>query len=167
MYRVINSTEDIFAMAKLSAKYADKSITGEFGDFIYFSRAQHTAGPRIKFNDGGDLKGTLNAPSLTFDSTGPKDIIGDVKKYPLLKQTMYINTVRNFVDAFKSLFLLVWYGYLDESDLQKYFEGSLKWDKLISFIEFPDDVVFDTCESLEDLEKICIKNNLYTFPSRR
>lgn len=167
MLRVIRSSENILAMSKLSEKYADKSITGDFGKFIYFSAAQHSVGPRIKFYGGSNDTSTRNSPAMSFTKDGASSIIGDPKKYPLINKDSYVQKIETFVNKFTPLLLLVWYGHLDEADLQKYFEGSLKWDKLMSYIEVPEDVPAVSCKSISELDEFCIGHDLYTFARRR
>ena len=162
--------DPIFAMAKLTDKYADKSITGEFGKFIYFSKALHSVGPRIKFYGGPTNVNTNDSPSFTFDENGAGEIIGDPKIYPNIKNKTYVNNVRTFINKFYPLLLLVWYGYIDEADLNHYFEGDLDWSVLLSYSEIPHDCILndlETCKDVEEVNQYCKKHNLYTFPSRR
>ena len=168
MKRVIKSAEecesldDILCMAKLSSKYADKSITGEFGDSIYFSKAQHSTGPRIKFYSGGKSHSSRDFPSLTFSVQGVGNIIGDEKNNPYLSDKEYVDNVKAFVHRFLPLLLLTWYYRLDEADLQKYFEGTCSWKSLLSSTEINE---LTSCPNgdIEQLHEICLANDLYTF----
>ena len=166
MKRLVHHDMDIMCMAKLMSEYADKSITGEFGKFIYFSQAQHAVGPRIKFFGGGNNLSTQGAPSLEFNFHGIGKIIGDVKQFPNIQNKKYMKNVYDFVDRFRPLLLLTWYNHLDEGLLQKYFEGSISWKRLMQSTNVPE-LVKCPNQDLETLHELCLKYNLYNFPSRR
>lgn len=166
MKRLIHYDMDIMCMAKLSDKYADTSITGDFGKFIYFSKAQHSVGPRIKFYGGGNNLSTRGAPSLEFNINGVGKIIGDKKIHPNINNTEYVNKVISFVNKFRPLLLLTWYNHMEEDDLQKYFEGSLSWKRLMQSTNIPE-LVKCPNQDLETLHELCLRYNLYNFPARR
>ena len=154
--------DDILCMAKLSSKYADKSITGEFGESIYFSKAQHSTSPRIKFYGGGKSYSSKDFPTLTFSIHGVGNIIGDKKNNPYLSDENYVNNVKSFVSRFLPLLLLTWYYKMDEADLQKYFEGTCSWKSLINSTNISELI---SCPNgdMEQLHEICLANNLYNF----
>lgn len=173
MKKMIRSTEDIFCMAKLSDKYADMNLVGYFDKFIYFSQSQHSVGPRIKFYGGTKASiNSRNAPALTFDKTGPKDVICEQSKSdaPNAYDKDYIEILCKFVNKFLPLLLLVWYEYLDEADLLEYFNGHISWNEIINDVDVMDDDLNQSIHSLKntkELHEFCLNNNLYDFFSRR
>lgn len=171
MKRVIKQQDDIHCMSKLTESYADKSIVGDFGKFIYFSESQHSSGPRIIFY-GGSENNTNDSPTMTFDYTGPKNIIyeGKKKDYPNLNDDSYVEKVKNFVDKFLPYLLLTWYRYLGEEHLLKYFEGGISLEDLMDKIDVSDDELNKKIRSIKDrdeLHKFCLEHDLYNFISRR
>ena len=166
MKRLVYQDMDIMCMAKLSEKYADHSITGDFGNFIYFSKAQHSVGPRVKFYGGGNNLSTKGLPSLEFNVNGVGKVIGDRKLYPNIDDEEYMTKVRGFVDKFRSLLLLIWYNWMEEDDLQHYLEGKLSWKRLMQSTGIPE---LTKCKNgnMEQLHKLCLQCGLYNFPNLR
>ena len=161
----------ILEMAKLIPDYADESLCGDFGEFIYFSPCLDTHGPRVKFYGGTiETSTTRNAPSLAFTNQGVTSLRlqpwMNKKKCPNAYDAEYVAKIENFVHKTLPVLLLVWYYKLDEARALKFFEGSIDLPKLLSYCTGIDESVLDkvkSCSTLSELQDVCIKNNVYTF----
>lgn len=170
MMRILHE-DTILEMSKLTADYADESLCGDFGEFIYFSSCLDSREPRIKFYGGAKETSTLrNAPSLAFTNTG-KTIIEIVpwmnkKNCPNAFNEKYVAKIHNFVQRTLPILLLVWYEKLDEALALEFFNGNVKFKKLLeSLYDLGADVesAVKSSKSLKDLHKICLENNVYKF----
>ena len=155
----------VFGMAKLSEKRADKNLVGEFDRFIYFSGNNGQHGPRLKFYGGkADTDTTKQAPSYSFSKTGPGKVIiqpwMNKKNCPNAFNDQHLNLIRNFINKFLPILLLVWYFRLDENDALDFFEGR------ISFLQLLDQTNLDSdkfiIHNLEELHQYCLSKNLYS-----
>lgn len=162
--------EDSFMeMAKLIPDYADELLCGDFGDFIYFSPKLHPAGPRVKFYGGTkETSTTRKAPTLAFTNTGETTLElanwMNKKNCPNAFDSEYVEKVHNFVNRLLPILLLVWYGKLDEARALKYFEGAITLTKLLTYLrEISENHIkyLRTCETLDQIQEYCLKNNLY------
>ena len=164
--------EDIICeMAKLIPDYADESLCGDFGDFIYFSPSLDSHDPRVKFYGGTkETSTTRNAPSLAFTNEGKTEVKVaqwmNKKNCPNAFNPEYVEKVAKFVNKLLPILLLVWYGKLDEARALKYFEGSLSLRELMTYLCDVGNDIKDQCIDLNDLKKIhrfCLNNNVYEF----
>ena len=163
--------EPILEMAKLIQDYADESLCGDFGEFIYFSPQLDAHGPRVKFYGGTkETSTTRNAPSMRFTNDGKTNIKlanwMDKKNCPNAFDKEYTEKVHNFIQRTLPILLLVWYGKLDEARALKFFEGSIDLNKLLKYIsDVPDDILnkIIECETIQTLQKVCLENNIYSF----
>lgn len=158
-------------MAKLVPAFADESLCGDFGEFIYFSPCLDSHGPRVKFYGGTkETSTTRNAPSLAFTNTGETTVEianwMNKKNCPNAFDTKYVQRVDNFIQRTLPILLLVWYFKIDEAWALKYFEGSLTLTKLLETIVDVDENIMEKIKKSkthEELHDICLKNNVYTF----
>lgn len=168
---VLTEREPLFEMEKLIADYADESLCGDFGEFIYFSPCLDSHGPRVKFYGGTkETSTTRKAPSLAFTNTGETtvEVAGwmNKKNCPNAFNKEYVGKIHNFVQKTLPILLLVWYGKLDEARALKFFEGSITLKKLLSFVEDIDEPILDKIKNSNDLytiHNICLDNNAYKF----
>ena len=166
MIKIVN--EDIFyEMSKLTQKYADEELCGDFGEFIYFSPCLDSHGPRVKFYGGTKETSTIrNAPTLAFTNNGETTIElaawMNKKNCPNAFDNNYIQKISDFIQKFLPILLLVWYGKLDESDALKYFEGDLSLENLLLCVTDTDKDITKYKE-LKSLHDFCINNNIYKF----
>ena len=85
-------------------------------------------------------------------------ISGSHKYKPTAKE---LNTLRAFCKKYKVLFAAVWECKLDQSDLQKYFDGRLKFNELLTKFDNITEKQFYLINhsiSLEELER-CVRIN--------
>ena len=172
MKRWKKERESIECMAKIVEDLADISITGPIDHFIYFSPVMSGHGPRVKFYGGtSQTESTRKAPSFPFglDGAGDAPILKDwmnKKNCPNAFDQDYLDNVKRFINAQLPLLLLTWFNHIDETYVQKYFEGGFSFENLISRMKFKSDVpeVFE-CKSLEELDGVCRSSNLYRFGS--
>ena len=162
-----NDKQSIFCMSKLTDKYADKRITGDFGKFIYFSPVMCSSGPRIKFYGGTKhTDRTKTAPTLTLSTRGAETIeLSDwmnKQNCPNAFDDEYLSKVETFANKFISILLLVWFNHLDESDALEYFNGHVAWNTLMSYIDI-DDLEINNCKTVEELHQLCLSNHYYNF----
>ena len=170
MKRVVYSSykkDNIFCMSKLTDKYADISLTGDFGQFIYFSPVMHSGGPRIKFYGGTkQTNRTKTAPTLVLSKRGAETVeLADwmnKQNCPNAFDDEYLSKVEPFANKFISILLLVWFNHLDESDALAYFNGQLSWEDLLESIDIEDEDLLD-CSTLEELHRYCLLNDYYSF----
>lgn len=163
--------EDIICeMAKLIPDYADESLCGDFGDFIYFSSSLDSHCPRVKFYGGTkETSTTRNAPSLAFTDEGKTEVRVaqwmNKKNCPNAFNQEYVEKVEKFVNKLLPILLLVWYGKLDEGFAQKYFEGFISLKDLLRTTDVNSDIVANMMNivDMKELHKFCKKNNLYKF----
>lgn len=167
--RIVES-DNLCEMAKLMTDFADKSICGDFGKFIYFSQSLDSHGPRIKFYGGTKETGTTRkAPTMSFTNDGDKELIlqpwMNKKNCPNAFDDNYIENVENFIDKLLPILLLVWYEKLDEGFSQKYFEGFISLKDLLRTSDFDPDIVTSMMNivDMNELHEFCKKNNLYKF----
>ena len=168
--RIINE-DTILEMAKLIPDYADESLCGDFGDFIYFSPSLDAHGPRVKFYGGTkETSTTRTAPSLAFTNDGKTEVKiaqwMNKKNCPNAFNDEYVRKVSRFVNKLLPILLLVWYDKLDEARALKYFEGSLTLNKLMTYLCDVDLDIKDHCIETNDLRKLhkyCLANNIYKF----
>ena len=170
MKRYVKSSIDVFGMTTLSAKYADVSRVGIIDKFIYFSQAVHSSGPRIKFYGGTkETEKTRNAPSYTFTSEGPGNVIlqpwMNKKNCPNAYDEKYLEAIEYTINKMLPLLLLVWYDKLDDSDVLKYAYGEIDLKDVLYYIDCEKEIyeVVQGCDSLDQLHQICLKYNLYSF----
>lgn len=72
---VYEDKQSLFEMAKLIQDYADESLCGDFGEFIYFSPSLDSHGPRVKFYGGTkETSTTRKAPTLAFTNNGETEL---------------------------------------------------------------------------------------------
>lgn len=166
MIKIVN--EDIFyEMSKLTQKYADEELCGDFGEFIYFSPCLDSHGPRVKFYGGTkETSTTRNAPTLAFTNNGETTIElaswMNKKNCPNAFDNNYIQKISDFIQKFLPILLLVWYGKLDEADALKYFEGDLSLEELLLCVtDTKEDII--KYKNLKDLHNFCLNNNIYKF----
>lgn len=157
--------QDVFAMAKISQKYADVSRVGKIDHYIYFSPMNSSHGPRIKFYGGTRETGrTQTSPAYGMSQNGPTKVY--LKSWmnkdncPNAFDENYLNNIRNFISSNLAILLLVWYEKLDQSDALHYFEGNISWQSLLESIEV-DSYIILKCKNNQDLNNFCIQNNLY------
>ena len=161
----------ILEMAKLIPDYADESLCGDFGEFIYFSPCLDTHGPRVKFYGGTpETSTTRNAPSLAFTNSGVTSLRLQPwmtkKKCPNAYDADYVSKIENFVHNTLPILLLVWYYKLDEARALKFFEGSIDLTKLLSYCTNIDENIINnvrSCKTLSELQNVCINNDVYKF----
>lgn len=163
--------DTILEMAKLVPDYADESLCGDFGDFVYFSPCLDAHGPRVKFYGGTkETSTTRNAPSLAFTNTGETTVEVanwmDKKNCPNAFNAKYVQKVHNFIQRTLPILLLVWYFKIDEARALKYFEGAISLEKLLTYLTDIDEKHIKNIQkltTLNDIHKYCIDNNVYTF----
>lgn len=160
----------VFEMARIDDKYANKAITGPIPGFIYFSQVQDAHGPRVKFYGGTkETKATKNAPTYEFG------INGAIK--PLIQKWMTpdncpnafdkrcLKMVEDFINNHLALLLVTWFGYVDEFDLQRYFEGVLTFNELLDSFDVDANIKekIMTCKNENELYDVCKELDLYNF----
>ena len=165
---LVKKQEDILCMAKLTSKYADKSITGVIHDFVYFSNCNQSHEPRIKFYGGtSHTMSTKNAPSMSFGISGePELVIYDwmnKKNCPYAFDKQVIEDIRYFIIKNRPILLLVWFRKLNEEDALHYFEGTLNWEELVDCIGWKDNQIEHICKTMDQLHEQCLKYNMYQF----
>lgn len=168
---IYEDQQPLFEMSKLIKDYADESICGDFGKFIYFSPSLDSHGPRVKFYGGTkETSTTKNAPSLAFTNTGETEIRlanwMDKKNCPNAFDKDYVKKVEEFVKRLLPILLLVWYGKLDEGHALKFFEGSLTLKKLLSYVEDLEEENLEmirNAKNLKQLHNLCLNKELYKF----
>ena len=165
-----DSKEELFEMAKISKKYADKNICKDFGDFIYFSEVLSGHSPRIKFYGGtAETRSTREAPSFTITQNGA----GDVELEPWMNRKNcpnafdkdYVAKVRSFINDHVAILLLIWFRKLDEADGLAYFQGMIDLSTLLSQISCEDYLQSQliSVKSEEELNEFCLTNDMYRF----
>lgn len=169
MMRILHE-DTILEMSKLTADYADESLCGDFGEFIYFSPSLDAHGPRVKFYGGTKETSTIrNAPSLAFTNNGETTIEiaqwMNKKNCPNAFDMKYVAKINNFIQRTLPVLLLVWYYKLDESHALKFFEGGITLKNMLSHVENIESGLDDikNAKSISDLHKICTENNVYRF----
>lgn len=170
MMRILHE-DTILEMAKLVPEFADESLCGDFGEFIYFSPCLDSHGPRIKFYGGTkETSTTRNAPSLAFTNTGETTVEiaqwMNKKNCPNAFDKKYVAKIHNFVQRTLPILLLVWYEKLDEAWALEFFKGNVKFKKLLESLCDLDADIESTVKSsknLKDLHKVCLENNVYKF----
>jgi len=179
-YKKINETiqivrseyevDTLFEMAKLTAKYADKSITGDFGDIIYFSVNQAFQKPKVKFYGGTKETSYIDkSPSLLFDENGAGKV--ELKSWmnkencPNAFDSNYIQIVQEFVNRQLPLLLLIWFRKLDETEVLEYFNGKVAYGCLLQTIKISRKIKNELllCKNNQELHRFCIKYKLYSF----
>ena len=163
--------ELICEMAKLISDYADKSLCGDIGDFIYFSPCLSPHGPRVKFYGGTkETSSTRNAPSLAFTNNGNTSLELQPwmtkKKCPNAYNPEYVSKIEKFVHKTLPILLLVWYYKLDEARALKFFEGGISFDKLLTYVTDVEEITLNrirSCKTMEDLQRVCLEDNVYDF----
>ena len=165
---ISNRHTDLLHMSKLISKYADSSITGDFGEIIYFSDNQCQHGPRVKFYGGTkETMYTDKSPSLMFNDKEVCEVVlenwHNKQNCPNGYDSQYIQKVKNFVNNQLPLLLLVWYRKLDEADLLQYFQGRTNYSSIISLIEVTNkqSEELTLCKNNNELHQFCLKYNLY------
>ena len=160
--------EDIFLeMSKLTSKYADEELCGDFGEFIYFSPSLDSHGPRVKFYGGTkETSTTRNAPSLAFTNNGETTVEiaqwMNKKNCPNAFDKNYVQKVHDFIQKTLPILLLVWYCKLDESDALNFFEGDISFSDMTSSIDVDENVLKEIkkCKTISELHELCLKNNV-------
>lgn len=163
--------DDIFAMSKLTAKKADKNITGKIYGFIYFSEALAGHGPRIKFDGGtSETNTSQTAPTLILSKNGAEEIElqnwMNKKNCPNAFDNRVLNAVTDFANKFISLLLLTWFRKIDESETLDYFQGRESLSELLKTVDNVSDEIYEEiqlCETLDELNEVCLNNKLYKF----
>ena len=166
MKRYIHSSEEeIFAMSKVIDKYANRSVVGDIGKFIYFSECNSSHSPRIKFYGGTkESSSTQNAPTLSFDIEGNCKLeLADwmnKKNCPNAFDADYVSKVENFIQRVKPILLLVWFQHLDEGDALAYFHGQIDLKELLKCCEFyiPEEI-----DTIDGLDRYCKSCQFYKF----
>ena len=168
---IIEGESPLLEMAKIVKHNADKNICGDFGDYIYFSKAKGSHSARIKFYGGSkESNNTEDAPTMKFDNDGNTELVlqprMNKKNCPNAYDKNYLKLVSNFVKRALPVLLLVWYGKVDESDAVRYFEGT---DTLERMIRFGTNMKPKTAHTLmkasnmEELHRLCKQLDVYNF----
>lgn len=163
--------DQFYEMAKLTSRYADESLCGDFGEFIYFSPCLDSHGPRVKFYGGTkETSTTRNAPSLSFTNKGETGLVladwMNKKNCPNAFDQKYVDKVDSFVQKTLPLLLLVWYGKLDEADTLEFFKGNISLKELLSYCTDIESKHLNNIKkftTLKNLHEYCLANNLYAF----
>lgn len=162
--------DELIEMARIDAKYANKSITGPIPGFIYFSHCNGHHGPRVKFYGGtNETKYTENAPSYEFGIDGPKDVFLpdwlNKDNCPNAFDKKCLKEVRDFISNHLALLLLTWFGVLGEFDLEQYFLGRINLNELLEMLEVDSEVKSKVlmCNTEKELYNVCKKLDLYKF----
>lgn len=168
MKRYIRSQEDIFAMSKISSKYAVPDVKQNIDNFVYFSECNSSHGPRIKFYGGTkETSTTKEAPTLAFDVDGNCEVeLADwmnKKNCPNAFNDDCINKLSDLINRYLPVFLLVWFKHLDEADALAYFHGQISLYDLIDSTDLGLTEVLSKDFTLEDVDKICRTYNYYKF----
>lgn len=166
--RIVEEKECYLEMAKLIKRKADPKY-GDIGEFIYFSPCNSSHGPRIKFYGGTkETAETKTAPTMRFDTNGNTEL--EIMKWmtkkncPNAYDDKYVNKVGNFVKMTYPILLLVWFKHLDEAEALDYFQGRETLEELLEYIDFKGyEVDVEKIKTINDLDKICKKFNLYEF----
>jgi hypothetical protein len=166
----LKESDTLLEMTKLIRKYASRSITGDFGDIIYFSEGRMSYDSKIKFYGGtSETAYTDKSPALLFDQNGAGKV--EIKDWmnkencPNAFDTNYVKIIKDFVNKQLSLLLLVWFRKLDESDVLEYFNGKVAYDCLLQTIEISQKIKNELllCKNNQELHQFCIKYQLYNF----
>lgn len=162
--------QNLFEMAKLTPKRADKSRCGSLDVYIYFSKAKGGHSPRIKFDGGApETHDSDKAPTMSFDLYGSKDIIlqpyMNKKTCPNAFNKKIEANVRQFIDTALPILLLTWFGKLDEDDSLGFLQGHDTWDEMIDNINTSNDIKDDLKkdQNLITLNRKCREYALYNF----
>ena len=168
MKRMIRAQEEIFAMSKISNKYAIPAIKDDIDSFIYFSEFNSSHGPRIKFYGGTkETSSTKDSPTLAFDNEGNCQLEladwMDRDNCPNAFDSKYIAKMKYFVKSNLPILLLVWFKHIDEADALAYFHGQINFHELIDLADI--DLVNDLNDdfTIDDDDNICRSLNYYEF----
>ena len=162
---------ELYEMAKLVPKYANKENTNNLNVTIFFSQSLGSHGPRIKFDGGNDKeKDTRKMPTYTFGINGAKELIlqdwMNKKNTPNAFDKDVLNNVINFINATLSLLLLTWFRKLDEATTLNYFQGFILFNDILKEIEVNDEILEKEIlkvKNLKELHDFCKRANLYTI----
>lgn len=138
-------------------------VTDDVNFSFYFS-------DKSKCNHGIRVKIKWNPSTTSGSLDGYMKLHGDYEYVASPKASKAkgkdIKEAREFFKKYKVFFAAVWEGILDENNLQKYFDGRLNWNQLISKFKIEDEDAYygiNHCKDLQSLEKFIKENKIFNM----
>lgn len=135
--------------------------------YVYYAQSDGSLYSRIRFKVKNFKNHSLELPEIYFTYKGFKCIKYDSNmtkdKYPEMYDDEIINEMIRMIDKYKCLFLLIWFGLLEEHDLIDYHLARISLYEIINHVSVKKKVKKELlkCKTINELDETCKKYFLY------